>query len=201
MNNTPPISSAQFLKLATVFEGGLVVLAYLIGWLAGGVDPWADLRFDPAGLAYGLLGTVPLYLASLWSYRQTSEPMRRVRAFLVERMGPLLDGCRGHELVYLGVLAGVTEEALFRGVVQPLLESSLGSWPGLILSSFLFALAHFITPMYAVLAGVTGLYLGLALDMGGERNLLIPILIHACYDVLAFGMVVRSYREWRGRAF
>ena len=43
------------------------------------------------------------------------------------------------------------------------------------------------------MAGLAGLYLGLALDIGGERNLVPPILIHALYDFLAFMVVARSY--------
>ncbi|QSA98020.1 CPBP family intramembrane glutamic endopeptidase [Methylococcus sp. EFPC2] len=202
IRSTGEISARRFLHLATLFEGSLVLVAYVIGWL-GGVDPWADLRFDALGWLYGLAATLPLFLASHACYRQAQsfEPMRQVKDFLIERMGPVLDGCRGHELVYLGLLAGVTEEVLFRGVIQPLMESGMGSWPGLIASNLLFALVHAVTPLYAVLAGLTGTYLGLSLDLGGERNLLIPILIHACYDMLAFRMVVRSYREARGRRF
>lgn len=197
----PLMSRARFLKLATIFEGGLVLVAYGLGWLGGGIDPWANLRFDWQGVAYGVGATLPLYLMFMGSYRLPYQPVQQIKRFLVERMGPLLDSCRGYELVYLGLLAGVTEEALFRGVAQPMMESAFGPWLGLIGSNLLFALVHFITPLYALAAGVTGLYLGWTLDMGGERNLLIPILTHGCYDILAFRAVVKSYREMCGRRF
>jgi membrane protease YdiL (CAAX protease family) len=195
------MSHGQFLKLATLFEGSLVLIAYGLGWLGGGIDPWANLRFDWQGVVVGLLGTVPLYLVFVWSYGWSYEPMRQVKRLLVERMGPLLEGCRTHELVYLGLLAGVTEEALFRGVAQPMMESAMGPWWGLVGSNVLFALAHCATPLYAVLAGLTGMYLGWAMDLTGERNLLIPMLIHGCYDILAFKAVVNSYRQANGRVF
>lgn len=191
---------SDFLRVATLFQGGLVVAAYVIGWLAD-MDPLAHLTFDAKSLLWGLGATAPLYLMFHLFYRLPLEGLQRIKRFLVDKMGPLLDSCNVRDMVYLGVLAGVTEEILFRGVLQPLIESSGGWVLGLIASNVLFALAHWITPVYALLAGLTGLYLGVAMDLGGERNLLIPIVIHAVYDMLAFARVVRSYREERGIFF
>ena len=90
---------------------------------------------------------------------------------------------------------------LFRGLLQPLAESRWGWAGGIAASNLLFALAHCVTPLYALLAGLTGLYLGLALDFGGERSLLTPMSLHALYDFLAFMAVARSYRAEHGVAF
>lgn len=195
-----PITRRAFLKVATFFEGSLVIIAYLIGWLTE-VDPLANLSFNSNAWLWGLAGTVPLYLFFLFSYHLPFRSLYPIKRFLIERMGPLLNTCHWRELLYLGVLAGFTEEVLFRGLLQPLLESHWGWAAGIIVSNVFFAMAHFITPLYALLAGLTGLYLGFALDFGGERNLLTPILIHAIYDFLAFLAVARSYREEHGMAF
>jgi hypothetical protein len=201
MSALPPSADrAAFLKVATYFEASLVLAAYLIGWPAG-LDPLADLRLGLAPLLWGVAGTVPLCLLFLLSYRLPAESLRAIRRFLVDRLGPLLDACRWTELLYLSLLAGVTEEVLFRGMLQPLAESRWGWAAGITASNLLFALAHCITPLYAVLAGLTGFYLGLALDFGGERNLLTPIVIHTLYDFIAFGIVAQSYRARHGRAF
>lgn len=191
---SPTPTRSQFLRLATAFEGALIVLAYAIGWLVS-VDPLADLHFEPEALAFGILGTLPLYLLFLASYRHPQGAMRDIKRFLVERLGPLLEGCGWEALLYLGFLAGISEEILFRGFLQPWLERGWGWAGGLIFSNLIFALVHWVTPMYALLAGLTGIYLGLALDFGGERNLLIPTLIHAIYDFLAFLAVAKSYRR------
>lgn len=200
MSTPPPVPSrSNFLKIATCFEGSLVAVAYLIGWL-GGVDPLADLRFSVAALAWGLAGTVPLYLLFWVSYRIPVGKMHAIKRFLIDRLGPFLGACHWTELLYLGLLAGFTEEILFRGLLQPLAESHWGWAAGLIASNLLFALAHFVTPLYAFLAGLTGLYLGFALDLGGERNLLTPIFIHSLYDFLAFLAVAKTYRAEHGLA-
>ena len=197
---TQPINRTAFLKVATYFEGSLVLAAYLIGWMAD-VNPLANLRFQLDALFFGLAGTIPLYLFFLFSYHLPFGKLHIIKRLLIDRMGPMLAACHWSALLYLSLLAGFTEEILFRGLLQPLFESHWGWSVGIVLSNICFAMAHFITPLYAILAGLTGLYLGFAMDFGGERNLLNPIVIHAAYDFLAFLAVVQSYRAEHGVAF
>jgi hypothetical protein len=68
---------------------------------------------------------------------------------------------------------------------------------GLVGCNIIFGLAHAITPLYAVLATLVGIYLSLSLDYGGDRNLLVPIVIHGLYDFLAFVALMRAYRATR----
>jgi membrane protease YdiL (CAAX protease family) len=82
-----------------------------------------------------------------------------------------------------------------------MMESSWGYAAGLVGSNALFALAHAITRIYALLAGLVGIYLGLMLDVEGERNLLIPVLVHGIYDFLAFSAVAIIYRRQNSRFF
>ena len=194
------LTRTDFLRIATLFEGGLVLVAYLLGWL-GNIDPLANLRVDTQTLVLGAAGTLPLYLFFVISYRYPFAGLHEIKRFLIDKMGPILGSCGPWDLVYLGLLAGLTEEILFRGVLQPLIESTWGGLIGLIVSNLLFALAHWINPLYGLLAGLTGLYLGVSLDITGERNLGIPILIHAFYDVLAFMAVVKTYRAESGSSF
>ncbi len=95
------------------------------------------------------------------------------------------------------LVAGIGEEFLFRGAIQPLFErwtasTGWGWLAGLILSNVIFGLLHCITPTYAVLAGLMGVYFGLLLDATGAPNLLAPILAHGLYDYLAFLVVIRA---------
>lgn len=186
--------SSRFLTLATWFEGALIVIAYAAGWLVS-VDPVEHWTLDAAALIWGVLGTLPLYLVFALSYAYPVSGMRNIKDFLIDKLGPFLDGCDWRELLYLGLLAGVSEEILFRGFLQPWLERDWGWLGGLLFSNMIFALVHWVTPLYALLAGLTGAYLGWAMDASGERNLLIPITIHALYDFLAFLAVAQTYRR------
>lgn len=195
-----PPNRTAFLKVATYFQFCLVAIAYFIGWFAG-INPLGSLGPNFQTLYWGMVGTIPLYLLFLASYRLPLAKLHDIKRFLIDRLGPYLDACGKFDLLYLGLLAGFTEETLFRGLLQPLLEEYWGWSAGLVVSNLLFALAHFVTPLYALLAGLTGLYLGLALDFGGERNLFTPMFIHAIYDFLAFLVVVKTYRGERGKVF
>ena len=184
----------KFLPIALIFEGSLALLAFVLGWLLD-INPLQHIVFEWSALGWGLLGTVPLLAFFFVSYRIPTGALARIKSFLVQMLGPPLAACRGYQLALLAGTAGFSEELLFRGALQPWLESLWGSSLGLLASSALFGLAHSITPLYALLAGVTGVYLGLCLDIGGERNLAIPIIVHAVYDFIAFVVVARTFRR------
>lgn len=183
----------QFLKLAVYFEGGLALLALLLGWMTD-VHPLSNLHFTSAAISWGILGTVPLFLLFLVFFQHPVGALYPIKRVLINVLGPLLDACRWHELLLLAALAGLSEELLFRGFLQSWIEINAGPAAGLIGSNLLFGLAHMITPLYALLAGLIGIYLGLALDAGEQRNLLTPVIIHAFYDYLAFLVVARTFR-------
>ena len=185
----------QFLNLAALFEGGLVAVAFALGWMTG-IDPLANLRLDGPGLLWGIVGVAPLLLLFGVSYRFPFGPFRAIKQFLIEALGPPLAACRWYDLPLLALLVGLSEEMLFRGLAQPWFEQ-WGPAAGLVGSNVIFGLAHAVTPTYAVLAGLLGSYLGLLMDIGDARNLLPPILTHALYDYIAFLTVLHSYRRQR----
>jgi membrane protease YdiL (CAAX protease family) len=192
----PPLEPRAFLKMACLFEGSLAGVALLIGHLVA-VPPFEHFSWTGQAISYGMLGTVPLLVVFALGYRLPHEELQRIRRMLIDMMGPLLAACSTGELFFLALLAGIGEEALFRGVAQPWAEQHWGNTGGLLVSNLLFGLAHFVTPLYAVLAALTGLWLGLMLDAGGERNLLTPIVVHAFYDFLAFVLLATAYRSER----
>jgi len=188
------IPSTSFFKTACLFEGSLAVLACGLGWL-GGIDPWADLHFDESTLIVGIIGTIPLFVLLLALDRLPYPTLRHIKQLLLDTLGNWFDQLHVADLAILAAVAGFCEELLFRGVIQPGLERLTQPVTGLLLSNVLFGLVHAITPFYAVLAGLVGLYLGLAMDYGGPRNLLTPMVIHGLYDFLAFLALRHAYRQ------
>ncbi|MEX0700552.1 MAG: type II CAAX endopeptidase family protein [Planctomycetales bacterium] len=184
----------QFLNLAGIFQGGLVAVAAVLAWMTG-IDPREYAAWDWRAVAWGIGGTAPLFVLFLVSMRYPLGPLSRMKQFLVDTVAPLLAQCRWYDLILLGLLAGFTEELLFRGVLQPWFESLWGRAAGLIAASVLFGLAHCVTRTYALIAGLVGAYLGWLLDASGERNLLAPVLTHSVYDYLAFLALVRLHRR------
>ncbi len=184
----------DFFKSACYFEASLILIALFLGWVAG-IDPFENISFSETAIASGVIGTVPLFLMFLALERIQGAPVVNIRKLLLNTLGPGLYRYHWTDLLILASIAGVSEELLFRGVMQPWLETSWGITAGLIGSNIVFGLVHAVTPLYALLATLVGIYLGLSLDYGGERNLLTPIIIHTLYDFLAFVALMRVYRD------
>jgi membrane protease YdiL (CAAX protease family) len=105
-------------------------------------------------------------------------------------MLPLLAPCTVVDLFGISCLAGLGEEMLFRGVVQDALAGQLPWWAALLAAGALFGLLHAVTPAYAVLAALMGVYLGwLYLYVG---DLLAPVVTHALYDFAVLLWLLRG---------
>ncbi|HEY8095845.1 MAG TPA: CPBP family intramembrane glutamic endopeptidase [Methylobacter sp.] len=191
-----PFNPDDFFKKACSFEAALIPVSVVLGWIAG-LNPFQNLHFSESAIAYGVIGTIPLFLLFLTLEQMQTESVVKIRNVLLETLGPSLHRYHWTDLLILASIAGLSEELLFRGVIQPWLESSWGMTAGLIASNIIFGLAHAITPLYAVLATLVGIYLSLSLDYGGDRNLLVPVVIHGFYDFLAFVALIRAYRATR----
>lgn len=189
-----PISEQNFFKVACYFEGSLIVVAIVLGWIAD-IDPFANIIFSETAVFYGVIGTIPLFIFFVALYQIQIDAFQQIKHTLLETLAPSMYRYHWTDLFILGAIAGITEEILFRGVVQPWLEATWGMTSGLIASSIIFGLVHAVTPLYALLATLVGIYLGLSMDYGGQRNLLNPIIIHGLYDFLAFLVIVRTYRS------
>lgn len=182
----------SFLRLAIAGEAGLLLLAWAAArWLD--ISPLEQLQPAPAAFGTGIVAAVPLLLGLRWTLRTGAKSMRRLVTLVVEQLGPLLAPRSLVELALLAALAGVAEEVLFRGVVQVGLARVLPEGGALVVASAAFGLAHFITPTYALLAGLAGLYLGGLFLLQG--SLTAPIVAHAVYDVVALNYVARLYRN------
>jgi membrane protease YdiL (CAAX protease family) len=191
--NQSSFKSRDFFLKACCFEASLIIVALILGWMAG-LDPFAKLFFSEVALWYGLIGTLPMVLLFHLAELRQEESFQKIKQLLLETLGPSLHRQHWTNLLMLAGIAGLSEEVLFRGVIQPWLETAWGAQAGLIACNLLFGLAHAITPLYTFLAFMIGIYLSLAMDYGGERNLLTPIVIHALYDFWAFLALVKAYR-------
>ena len=175
-----------------VSECALLVAALAIGPLLG-VHPFGRLQVDAAAVAYGLAATLPMLLVLWWCLRTGWAPMRRLVSLAEAHLRPYLAGASTGGIVLLSLMAGIGEEALFRGVIQAALAERLPGWIAVGIGALLFGAAHWLTLSYALLAGVIGVYLGVVFLL--TENLLIPIAAHGLYDVVALSVLARSHRR------
>lgn len=187
-------SVKTFYQSACLFEASLLPLAFMLGWIVD-IAPFANCYFSEAAYIYGIAGTLPLLLGFVSLQYARHPALQRMRDVVMLNLVSRLYTLHWSDLLVLASIAGIAEESLFRGVIQPWLEIKLGMDLGLFVSSVIFGIVHAVTPFYALCAGLVSIYLGLALDYGGERNLLVPIIIHGLYDFVAFLALIKLYRQ------
>lgn len=180
--------SRSVVSLAFVFEGALLLVAFGLGALIGH-PPFDRLRSDPMGTAIGAGAGVALLVALLPAMRSDWPPLRRLSEVVRNLVREHFADASLFDLAIVAALAGVAEEALFRGVIQTSLLDPLGTVGAILVAGALFGLAHAITLAYAVVAAGMGVALGALLAATGD--LAAPILAHAVYDFLALVWLVR----------
>ena len=141
--------------LAIVVEGGLILVAWGLGWLFR-KPPLETFFWNLREAVWGVAATVPLLVLFFLCLRAPVGPFRRISKFFEEVLEPLLAPCTLVDLAGISLLAGLGEEMLFRGVLQAAFAGWMGVWTGLILASVLFGVLHAITPTYALLAALIG---------------------------------------------
>jgi hypothetical protein len=173
-------------------EGGLVLAAGAVSWLIG-PPVWQKIHPNLWDALLGALITLPLLAGLWWGVNYPWGPWRGLVRVLENLVIPIFAQCRVWQLGVISFLAGLGEEMLFRGLLQDGLAHWLGNsfglgeaaglWLAVGLASTLFGLLHWISPFYALVAGLIGAYLGWWRVQSG--NLLGPIVAHALYDFVA----------------
>lgn len=181
---TPRLHPRVLVGLGTV-AGLLMVLGGTLWALLAGQDlPQAWFPRDGwAGEV--LLGVVVgiAFTAVAWHGFGRVPALRRIERLLMSVLD--MPALRPHHALLFGLLAGIPEEILFRGAMQP-------AW-GLLLTAVTFGALHAVSFAYFLYATLAGLLLGaLTLWRGG---LWAPIAAHTIIDVLMFLLLMRRWRR------
>ncbi|PSF36179.1 CPBP family intramembrane metalloprotease [Aphanothece hegewaldii CCALA 016] len=172
-----PLTRKQILIIMGVTAVILLLVARI--WQYFGSIKILDVQFSlqavwlSLALAFGIsLGSGLMY--RIWpAYRQSAD------TYLELVIKPLV----WPDLIWLGLLPGLSEELLFRGVMLPALGLDLTA---VIVSSCLFGILHFSGSQqwpYVLWATVVGLVLGYSAMVTG--NLLVPTLAHIVTNLVA----------------
>lgn len=150
----------------------IILLAVAKIWQKLGSIALLDIQFSVNGLLTGLGVAGGIIVASSIIYRLWPAYRQSADAYLELVIAPLI----WSDLIWLGLLPGLSEELLFRGVMLPALGLNLTA---VILSSLLFGLLHLSGIQqwpYVIWAGIVGFILGYSALVTG--NLLVPIVAH-----------------------
>src|SRR5882724_7648659 len=101
-------SRRDFLVLALLFEGSLAGLAAGLGWWFQ-IDPLARLDWDVRAVGWGLAAVIPMFGLFLLGDRFPVGPLRAIKQFLYEMLGPSLATCHWYDLLLVALVAGAGE--------------------------------------------------------------------------------------------
>ncbi len=177
-------SRRNLLLLTLAFEGGLLAIAVLFGWLLG-------IRFWEVGMGTGwaILYGVGLSIPPLAIvYRGQSWRIFARMEQDLEKLRLLLGNSRPIDLLFISIMAGVCEEAFFRGFAQEYLTGYIGVWGAIAISSLVFGLFHAVSFSYFIFSMVFSIYLGQVYVVC--NGLAAPMTLHAVYDYFALMYIV-----------
>ena len=177
--NRPDIELTRTQILIVMGITALVLLIAATLWQKLGSVSILKVRLTLNALLVGLGMAAGIIGASSLVYRLWPAYRRSANLYLELVLKPLVLP----DLVWLGVLPGLSEELLFRGVMLPALGFN---WIALILSSLLFGVLHLSGAdqwPYVVWATVVGFILGYSALMTG--NLLVPIVAHTVTNLVS----------------
>lgn len=174
-----------------LLEGGLLVVAVLLGiWLNQPILEQFD--FGWSAWMWGLLATIPLLAAMTWLDRSSFQHLARLRQLVDQIIKTIFTKCTVWDLALISLLAGVGEEALFRGLLQNLMLPHFGPVVAVVSVAIVFGFLHYLSFSYAIYATLMGIYMGWLLLI--FDNLLVPMIVHAAYDFVALYYLV-IYRK------
>lgn len=182
-DDTPATATnrARLVTWALLAEAGVLAFAYVVA-LAVGVRFWDTLHFSIGGLGWGLAACLPMLAAAIVLVKLPWRAVETIRRDF-DAICALFRGCSVTQLVLISLMAGLSEEVLFRGVMQAYAAEQMSPWAGVAVASVVFGLLHALSPIYVVFATAMGAYLG-AIYLW-TNDLLIVIAAHAAYDAAA----------------
>lgn len=137
------------------------------------------LYWSPIDLLLGIALAVVITISSSIIYRIWPAYRQSADFYLNLILKPLVLP----DLIWLGLLPGLSEELLFRGIGLPLFGLNA---TGIIASSVSFGILHFNSLQqwpYVVWATTVGLFLGFSAVQTG--NLLVPIIAHILTNIIS----------------
>ena len=175
-NSQESLTRTQILMAMAVTAVLLLLIAKLWLQFSDFLLPW---RWTGTALPLGMGLGLTITAGSSLVYRLWPDYRKSADFYLALVLTPLLLP----DIIWLGLLPGLSEELLFRGVMLPALGLNATS---VVASSICFGVLHFSGPQqwpYVVWATVVGLLLGYSALL--TNNLLVPIVAHILTNLVS----------------
>lgn len=168
-----------------LFGTAMIALAVLwaLVWRGDHVTNWFPSRRWLADILLG--GGVGLAFAlAAWRLIDYVPALKQLEHIIMHTLD--MEPLRPLHAVWFGLIAGIPEEILFRGAMQPVL--------GLVVTSIIFGALHAVTRAYFVYALVASLMLGALAHW--TPGLWAPIAAHVMIDTVMFWLLIARWRHY-----
>ena len=172
-----PLSRTQILVFMGITAIFLLMVAKI--WQKLGGVQLLSVEFNSQALLWSLGLALGISVASGIVYRIWPAYRRSAEVYLELVIKPLI----WTDLIWLGLLPGLSEELLFRGVMLPALGLNMAA---VIISSVLFGILHLSGSgqwPYVIWATVVGFALGYCALVTG--NLVVPVIAHIITNLVS----------------
>ena len=153
-----------------------------------------QLALDINAVLIGIIATTPLAAFLWWFSNTTLEHFAAFRRSQIKFFSEVGFTFTPRRIALMAIAAGISEELLFRGVLQTWGAGFAPELLVIILTNALFGMMHMRTALYAIIAGLVGMYLGVLYML--TDNLLAPIAAHALYDAVALEYTRRAVSHY-----
>lgn len=199
----PRAATAQLMIYGTLLECGIGLIAVIAGWLLD-LPLWETVRWESRAIAMGAGATLPLFGLLFLVEWMPGRVFAVLRQILDQTVAPLFRSATLWEIAMVSLVAGLGEEAFFRGIIQRGVARMMapqgytgtldaGTVLPILVGAILFGFAHPLSRLYIILTTAIGAYLGVLFTVTG--NLLVPVVTHAMYDFFAILYLVHLKRR------
>jgi uncharacterized protein len=176
--------------IGCLIEGAMAIAAALLA-VFWNQPLFKALQWSPSDLFAGVIAAVPPLALFGWMLNSPSPFLSRLRQVLDESIRPLFQDWSLLQMATISIIAGFSEELLFRGTLHFKFADSLGPVWAAMITNILFGSCHLMTLQYGIATALAGLYFSALLWVTG--NLLVPMTAHAAYDFFALAYFLKLH--------
>lgn len=183
----PAIGPGKLSWYITLQAVGMIGAAAIVGtfWKPAFWSIWSlDWKAAAMGIVVGFILAVVAMLTEklpMWPFTRLEQDFQKMIGLFRE--------ASYLQLFWISLCAGVSEEILLRGCMEPILRGYHGTVPAMLIVALVFGGLHFLSAAYALTIAFISILFSLL--MLQTDNLISPIAAHAVYDFLALAYAVK----------
>jgi membrane protease YdiL (CAAX protease family) len=186
IGNPVPVTFAATVVYLPLLVGGVLLAVFWTKTIPGPVIPLSQLMTEIAvstGVALALVGVTYLLARTLKPFEVLEREFRAILGHLSLR-----------EIVWIAILSGAAEEIVFRGAVQPWISGLWSEAAGLVVTSLVFGLLHYVPDRvflpWTIFATAVGFICGGLYQV--FDSVVAPVVTHTLLNAVNLALIVHG---------